>query len=376
MLNLNEMKELVLQKTKRNIRTFGDKLPTHTENGKYIFAENGFWVGGFWAGLALRCYELSGDQLYLEGARASRGRFAKRLYENPKTLDHDTGLLYLPSCVADYKLTGNEEAKQMALDAAAVLAGRFNEAGRFIQAWNVRDPEDPFSRENQGRMIIDCMFNIPLLFWAAEATGDQNYRRIAIAHADTCAKYIIRPDYTTFHSYVFDPETGAPKYGRTVQGYADDSCWARGQAWAVGGFTHAYAHTGKREYLNIAINCAQVFIKNLEADHIPRWDLSLLHNEGEPRDTSAAAMTAASLLELSKYVEGEEKKYCLDWSVKILESLYMNYSTKDLPEEEGLLLHACQHKPKNINIDCALIYGDYFFAEAIAGLLNKTIRYW
>lgn len=376
MLNLDAAKSFILEKTRKNAETFGDKLPTGTKDGKYLFAENGGWVGGFWTGLNFLCYELSGDDFYLEAARASRHRFADRVYKNPGTLDHDIGFLYILSCVADYKLTGSEEAKKIALDATEELVKRFHEVGQYIQAWNVWKPGDAFSEENRGRIIIDCMYNLPILFWATEITGDEKYKKIAIAHADTCAKYIVREDFTTFHSYVFDPETGAPKYGRTVQGYADNSCWSRGQSWAIGGYTYAYAYTGDKKYLEIAKKVTKVFLDLLESDNVPMWDFSVPDKSVEERDTSAGAITAASILELSKYVSEEERAYYVDMAQKILESLFENYSSKDKPEEEGLLLHAVGHKPGKSQIDVSLIYGDYYFAEAVARLLGKKVRYW
>ncbi len=376
MLDLNEMKQFILDKTKDNAMNFKDKLPFYSEDGKYTFNEYGGWTGGFWCGLNFLCYEMSKDKFYIEAARASRHRFVERLYEKPESLDHDIGFLYGLSCVADYKITGDEKAKKIALDAADALIARYNETGKFIQAWNVRTPGDPFSEENRGRIIIDCMYNLPFLFWATEVTGDEKYKRVAVGHADTCAKYIIRSDYTSFHCYIFDPDTGKPKCGKTYQGYADDSCWSRGQSWAIGGFTYAYAYTGDKKYLEIAKKCADVFIDLLEDDNVPMWDFKLPDKDGEERDTSAGATAAASMLELSKHVADDERNYYVDCAKKILESLYSNYSTKDMADEQGLLLHGCGHKPKNKMVDCSLIYGDYYFAEAVARLLDDTVRYW
>lgn len=374
--NIHEIKDFILSKTRDNAIKFGDKLPTTTNKGKYSFNEIGGWEGGFWTGINYLCYELSEDKFFLEAARASRHRFADRLFKKPETLDHDIGFLYILSCVADYKITGDEEAKKIALGAVEELAKRFNQAGNFIKAWNTWDESDAFNVENRGRIIIDCMYNLPILFWASEVTGNEKYKKIAVAHADTCAKYIIREDYTTFHTYVFDPVTGAPKYGRTHQGYSDESCWSRGQAWTIGGYTYAYAYTGDPRYLEIAKKCTKVFIDRVEEDYIPMWDFDVPDKNAEPRDTSAASIMIASILELSKYVNEEESKYYIAYAEKTLESLYINYSSRNLLEEEGLLLHATGHKPNNNNVDVSLIYGDYYFVEAVARLLNKTVRYW
>lgn len=375
-MDLEQVKAFILEKSRNNAIKFGDRLPTGTKNGKYGFVESGGWVGGFWPGINFLCYELSGDEQFLTVARSSRYRLADRLYQHPESMDHDVGFLFTLSCVADYKLTGDEQAKQIALDAAKGFASRYNKTGRFIKAWNTIDENDPFSVENRGRVIIDCMYNLPLLFWAAEVTNNEEYKAIATAHAQTCGKYLVRDDFTTFHTYVFDYVTGKPKYGRTHQGYADNSCWSRGQAWAIGGFTYAYAYTKNEEFLNIAKNCAKVFIGKLEDDFVPMWDFDVPDKTKEPRDTSAAAIAAASMLELSKYVSEDERRYYYSISKSILENLYEKYSSQNLPEEEGLLLNATGHKPNNAFVDVSIIYGDYYFTEAIARLLNQTVCYW
>lgn len=371
---LKEIENFILTKTKQNGVKFKDKLPSSTVGGKYNFLEDGGWVGGFWPGQNYLCYELSGDKKYLDNARSSKNRFSKRLYQNQKSLDHDIGFLYSLTYVADYKLTGNADAKRMALDAADILSKRFNEKGKYIQAWNSWDSKDP--NHNRDRMIIDTMYNLPILFWAAKETGNENYKRIAIAHADTTAEYIVRDDFSSFHTYYFNPDTGEPREGKTHQGARDDSCWARGQAWAIGGFTYAYKYTGDKKYLTIAENMAKYFINALEPDYVPMWDFKLNSKVGEPRDTSAAAIAASSMLELSEHVSPESKAYYVDTAKKILNSLYKDYSSKDKPDYEGLLLHATGNKPGNKDIDVSLIYGDYYFAEAVARLVKTIKIYW
>jgi unsaturated chondroitin disaccharide hydrolase len=376
MKNLEQIKRFILEKTSLNIDKYQQMLPSATAKGKYKFIEDGGWVGGFWNGINNLCYELSSDLKYLEAARSSHYTYITRLYEASNTLDHDTGFLYILPFVADYKITGNEKSKQIALDAAKFLKGRFNEKGQFLQCWNVWTPGDAFSEENRGRVIIDSMYNLPLLFWAYEETGDKDFYRVAFAHAKTCEKYIIREDFTAFHTYVFDHERGTPKYGRTHQGYSDASCWARGLSWALGGFTYAYRYSKEESFLNTARKCVEVFIKNLEEDYVSMWDFSLPTKVGEPLDTSATAITAAGLLELSTLVEDEESKYYRETAEKMVNSLYENYSTKDMPEDEGLIIHACGHMPYKSDIDCSLIYGDYYFVEAVARLLGNAKAYW
>ncbi|WP_127490699.1 glycoside hydrolase family 88 protein [Paenibacillus glycanilyticus] len=377
MIPLQEIRQFILDKTKANASKFGDKLPHCADEDSYNFVDNCFWVGGFWTGLNYLCYEMSGDQSFIENARRSKHRFVKRLYDDRHTTDHDLGFLFSLSAVADYKLTRNAESRRIGIDAANTLADRFNEKGRFLQAWNVWTPGDPFSEENRGRLIIDCMYNLPLLFWAAEETGDSRYRDIAIAQADTCSTTIVRPNFTTFHTYLFNPETGDPIGGRTFQGYADESCWSRGQAWAIGGYTHAYRYTGDKRYLEIAQRCADVYIERLEEDLIPMWDFTFRGDKsGEPRDTSAAAVTAASLLEMASHMDEAESVYYKDLATRMVNNLYSIYSTKDEPGHEGLLKEATSHKPHDSGIRSSLIYGDFYFAEAVARLQGQTVIYW
>lgn len=376
MLPLEEMRQFIIDKTRSNAVKFGDRMPTASHDGKYAFAEDGFWVGGFWTALCTLCYQWTGEESFLEASRASQHRLTKRLYERPGSLDHDIGFLYQLSFVADYKATGSVEARKVALDAADVLAARFNERGGFINAWNVWKPGETFSENNRGRIIADCMYNLPFLFWASEETGDTRYREIAMAHADVNERTIVRPDFTTYHTYLFDPETGAPRKGETHQGFADESCWSRGQAWTIGGYAHSYRYTCKREYLDLACKLSDVFVERLESDLVPMWDFDLPSKEGEPRDTSAASIAAASMLELAKHLEPQESKRYSDLATRIVQSLYSSYTTQNKPEEEGLLIEACGNKPKNADLVGALIYGDYYLAEAVARLSGTQNLYW
>ncbi|NQX63669.1 glycoside hydrolase family 88 protein [Paenibacillus qinlingensis] len=187
---------------------------------------------------------------------------------------------------------------------------------------------------------------------------------------------IIRSDFTAYHTFVIDPVTGEPMFGQTHQGYADESVWSRGQTWAIAGYTHAYRYTGNEEYLNVARNCAKVFLDSVEADLIPIWDFSVPDPETAKRDSSAAAIAAASLLELAKFVDGSERAAYETYANQVVQNLFEIYSTNHDETHEGLLIHGCGHHPAGKNIDCSLIYGDYYFVEAVARLLGKTKVYW
>ncbi|MHA6483432.1 glycoside hydrolase family 88 protein [Paenibacillus sp. strain BS8-2] len=374
--NYEQMMDFIVDKVAGNAKRFEQRLPTATVGGRYQFAQDGFWTGGFWTGMLMLCYEKTNEESYLHHARISARTLKKRLYEQADTLDHDIGFLYQLSYVADYKLTGDESARRIGLDAADQLLSRYHANGKFIQAWNVWVPGDPFSEENKGRIIIDCMYNLPILLWAHQETGKMEYYEAAIAHADTCAETIVRPDATTFHSYVFDPVTGDKVGGRTVQGYADDSCWSRGQTWAVGGYAYLYSYTKDEKYLKLAQRLADRYLVLTGDQDVPPWDFSVPNPEQEPLDSSAAAVFAASLLELVRHVDEEAGRRYRERAERIVHTLFEHYSTKDHPEHEGLLVHACQHRTQGEYIDSSLIYGDYYFAEAVAVLSGATTKYW
>ncbi len=375
-LNTNEIIEFITSKTHSNAEQFTDRFPFCTVNGKYTFRDDGFWTGSFWCGINYVLSSIQKNPVFIDYARAPQYRLKERMDCYKETLDHDIGMLFSLSYVADYKLTGNEESKEIALQAAKLLSQRYHEKGQFIQAWPVWDEKDAFCRENSGRFIADCMYNLPLLFWASSVTGDRLYATIAENHAKTTAKYLIRADFTAYHTFVMDPETGLPRYGKTFQGYAGSSCWSRGQGWLLGGYAYAYRYTGYEDFLKIAMKCADVFIQNLESDFVPMWDFRLPTKVDEPRDTSAAAIGAAGIIEIASHLTGDMKSYYINIATKIIQSLYASYSTKDTPEDEGLLLHACGHKPQNAETDCSLIYGDYYFTEAVARLAGMENSLW
>ena len=259
----------------------------------------------------------------------------------------------------DYLKTGSEESKEVVLDAAAVLMKRYKSEG-YIQAWDEWE-KSGFGKNNQYRMIIDTMCNLPLMFTAYDLTGDETYYNAAVSHADMAQKYLVRNDYTTAHTFLFNPD-GTPNRRETHQGYADDSCWARGQAWAVNGFAQAYLMTGNKEYLNTAVRCCDVFLQKTDTDLVPRWDMVFQNNSNEPKDSSAAGILSCGMMDLW---EATGNRWYKDAANQMFEVLYENYSSKDEAEEEGLILHATGNKPGNVAIDCSLIYGDMYFAQLI-----------
>lgn len=337
----------------------------------YERCHDSHWVDGFWSGQLWLAYDETRDPIFLEAARAQRPYFIERL-DRPQSHDHDLGFLYSLSLVADYALTGDEVARQGGLRAAASLAGRYNAQGRFIRAWNSRTNHD----RNRGRIIIDCIENLGLLFWAAQQGDQPCYREIAISHANTTIETIVRADGSTYHSFVFDPETGDPLYGETVQGFADDSCWSRGQSWGIHGFAVAYRYTGDVRFRAAAVQLADYALARLPADHVPYWDYLLPEDAPHYRDSSAGAIMAAGLFLLADVLDEPAQAALYRASARaILDGLIAGYTLLDHPHAEGLLTQGASHVAKGY-ADNMLPYGDYFFIEALLRAQGRTAFFW
>ena len=283
------------------------------------------------------------------------------------------GFLYTPSCVAAWKILGNEEGKRAALMAAEHLTSRYRENGKFIQAWG--DVGDP----TKYRLIIDCLLNIPLLYWAAEVTGDKKYDEMAYNHLKTTASVIARPDASTYHTYYFDVDKHTPLRGSQHQGATEDSAWARGQAWGIYGPMLTYIYKKDEDALNLFKATTNYFLNNLPADYVPYWDLCFNDGSGEKRDSSAAAIALCGMLEAIKHMDDTDplKAIYVNASKRIINSLIDNYLTKDIPESNGLLLHAVYSIPHNVGVDEMNTWGCYFYMEALHRMLDPEWRlYW
>lgn len=360
-----------LEKTVINSRSIGAEFPHASHGGKYDLAAPHWWTAGFWPGMLWQLYAGGGDESLKAVAVECEQRLDEVL-DGYLRLDHDLGFMWILTSVANFKLTGAEASRTRALKAANYLAARFNLKGRYIRAWNPwREGED-----NSGVAIIDCCMNMSLLFWASETTGDPRYRHIAEAHMDTVLEHFIRPDGSVYHIVDFNPHTGEVAEKRGGQGYAPESAWSRGTAWAIYGLALAYHHTGFERYLHAAQQVANFFITRLPEDHVPHWDFRAAGVAGDLRDTSAGSCAASGMLLLAGQVTAAESHVYRNAALKILESLYSNYGTWDNPEEQGLLLHGTGNYPENGNIDVPLIYGDFFYIEALARVKEAGPFYW
>nr|WP_309120714.1 glycoside hydrolase family 88 protein [Paenibacillus sp.] len=353
-------------KVDRMIEGIGERSPHFADaSGAYDDRRTDWWTSGFWPGILWLMYDVTGKEHYKEAAWPWDETLDYWLSHPTEDTHHDVGFQYLQTAVVKYMITGDSNAKRIGLNAANYLAGRYNPAGRFIRAWN---------GDKNGWAIIDCMMNVSLLFWASETTGDPRYKHIAMSHADTAARVFIRDDGSSNHIAVFDAETGEFREALGGQGYAADSAWSRGAAWALNGFANTYRRTGERRYLDTAKRVAHFFLSALPEDKVPYWDFRLPTLEGEPRDTSAAAIAASGLLEIADAVPEGERRLYLQGAHDILQSLTERYATWDRPDSQAILTGATGHKPAGQYVDGSLIYGDYYYIEAIAKLYGWERR--
>ena len=321
-----------------------------------------WWTNGFWGGILWHLYARTQNERMAQLARHSE-ELLDACFVDFLGLHHDVGFMWLPTAVANYRLTGDMQAKKRALHAAQLLAGRFNLAGGYIRAWNDLPDENTDTR---GWAIIDCMLNISLLYWASETTHDPRYRHIAMAHADTVMRTFIRADGSSHHIVEFDPVHGGVVRTHGGQGYADGSAWTRGQAWALYGFVVSYLHTGKGDYLFTAKKVADYFVLHIPQNRLIPIDFDQ-PNTPALEDCCAAAIAACGLLELAKQCEGAAKeKYegaALDL-LKALDALRCNYDTTC----DAIVTHCsgAYHSAGSHHI--TMSYADYYYIEALTKL--------
>lgn len=326
-----------------------------------------WWTNGFWGGILWQLYHATKEDIYKKVAIENEEKLDQNLM-NPYGMDHDSGFKWLPTAVANYRMTGNEKSKQRGLLAADHLAGRFNPAGNFIRAWN-----DNGDGSNAGIAIIDCMMNLPLLYWAYDMTKDPRYLTVAMRHADTTIKYFIREDGSVIHIGKFDPLTGEFLGSLGGQGYQEGSSWTRGQAWAIYGFTLSYLHTKQVRYLESAIKIANNFIKHIPQTHLIPVDFDQ-PNSCMWEDSTAAAIASCGLLTLAEVTKKEEQETYQKAAETLLKTLYEKRCSWSLDVDP--ILQKCTAAYHDEDHEFAIIYGDYFFIEAIYKLTNQELFIW
>ncbi|MGI5947374.1 MAG: glycoside hydrolase family 88 protein [Lachnospiraceae bacterium] len=345
-------------------------------DGFFEPTENVEWTTGFWTGCIWLAYEHTGDEAFKEAALIQAQSFLERIEQKIDVNHHDMGFLYSLSCVAAYKLTGSEVGKKAALLAADHLAERFRTVGNFLQAWG--NPGEP----KEYRLIIDCLLNLPLLYWASEVTGDRSYADKAKAHIQTAMKCLVRPDHSTYHTHFFDVNTGEPTYGVTHQGNRNGSAWARGQAWGIYGAALSYRYVKNPEYLDLFFEVTDYFIEHLPEDLVPYWDFDFNTGSSEPRDSSASAIAICGIYEMCKYLDEEKAAPYLEAADKMLRALIDHCANGDYNKSNGILLHGTyardskENTCKNRGVDECNTWGDYFYMEALIRTLKDWELYW
>lgn len=339
-------------------------MPYTTENGRWKETRIGWWTNGFWPASMWQMYRMTGAELYREEALRAENMLDEAL-RNFKNLSHDTGFMWLIHSGVRYALEKNPESFDRTLFAAEMLAARFNPNG-FIRAWN--------GEGREGWAIVDCMMNLPLLYWASEETGDPRFRLIAMAHADTTLRRFVRPDGSCNHIVIFDPETGEYLENPGGQGYQSGSSWSRGQSWALYGFVLSFLHTGEPRYLEASKRVADYFISEITEDWIPRCDF---RQPEEPalKDNAAGNIAACGLLELAGALPETEGKVYFEAAVRILRA--QEASDANWAADDPAVFTRCTSAWHDIpGRHMTMTYGDYFFIEAIRKLQGDRLLFW
>lgn len=336
-----------------------DKFPKtyFPKSNKYEWSGSGWWCSGFYPGSLLYIYEQTKDQATLTEAN----RILKVLEkEKFNTSTHDLGFMMFCSFGNAKDIDPKPEYKEILIQSAKSLASRFDPKVGCIKSWD--------SNKNEYLVIIDNMMNLELLFWATKVTGDSSYYKIAVTHANTTMKNHFRPDYSSYHVINYNATTGEVQQKRTAQGFADESAWARGQAWGLYGYTVMFRETKNPIYLKQAQNIAKFIMSNpnMPADKIPYWDYNAPNIPNALRDASAASVTASALLELAKYSTPKLNKAYF----KEAETILVNLSKAPYHAVQGknggfIIEHCVGHIPQNTEIDVPLTYADYYYLEGM-----------
>jgi unsaturated chondroitin disaccharide hydrolase len=343
-------------------------FPRSIANGKkeWKLVDYHDWTCGFWPGILWYGYETSHNPILKSEAE----RYSRMIFPlvDSAAIDHDLGFQVYTSLGNGYRLTGDSVYRQILLRAADTLARLFNPKVGTILSWprKVEGVDWPL-RHNT---IMDNMINLELLFWASKNGGSRHLYDIAVQHALTTMKNQFRPDYSSYHVVVYDTTTGRKVKAITHQGYNDSSMWARGQAWAIYGYTMVYRETKDTTFLDFAQKVTERYLKDLPSDLIPYWDFDDPAIPDAPKDASAACVVASALLELSTFVHDKNKAdfYKTKAEQMLVTLSSAKYQSRDI--NSAFLLHSTGHKPAGSEIDASLIYADYYYLEALIRLKN------
>jgi unsaturated chondroitin disaccharide hydrolase len=352
--------ELAARQLKRLVTDYPDTFPSFTNKGKWTHQRRGWtnWCEGFLGGQLWQVYIYTGDQWFRKQAEHYSRLVEPRQYD---TTVHDLGFIFMPTWKVWYDMTGDEQINQVAIQAGRTLAKRFQEQGGYICSF-----------EGENSLYIDIMSNIGLVFYTAQQTGDENLWRIARRHCMTNRRFLVRGDGSTAHEGIFDPQTGCFLRQQTRQGWRDDSSWARGQTWAINGFSEAYGYTQDKVFLETAERLAEFYIQRTPVNGVPPndWD--------EPAaqllcESSAAAIAASGMWRLAKQTtDAQRGEFYRGYALRIIDTLTSShFLAVDLPEWEGILLHGIYHLPQNTGVDESMMWGDYFLLESLNTILHE-----
>ncbi len=329
------------------------------------------WTSGFWPGLNYMLYAYTKNDEYLKTAQTVEKKLDEGL-KNYDELHHDVGFMWHISSGANYQITKDADSRRRNLFAASTLFSRFVLDGGYIRAWNAKNAEN--------WTIIDCLMNLPILYFASKELGDDRFKRVAMAHADMAIMDHLREDGSIVHIAEHDRETGEVVKTYGGQGIKEGSSWSRGQAWGLYGFVISYIHTGEERYLNAAKQVANYFIANCCDDWLPRVDFRA-PSTPVYYDSTAGACAACGLIELGKRLPEDEGGMYVNAALKILHAMeekFVDYS----PESDCLLGYGTVRYPANgmtpekAGVHISIIYGDYFYTEAILKLLGAEFFPW
>ncbi len=373
---IDEIWQRLDRKLSRTAASSFDKIPYTTKNGVHDSRDGEksyWWTNGFWGGLMWLMYAGTQKECYRLTAERSEKKM-DTAFGMIDRLHHDVGFMWHIMSGASYRLTGNSESRTRNLIAAMMLASRYNITGDYIRAWNANGDE------TKGWSIIDCMMNIPLLYWASDETGDDRFKKIAMRHADMSMRDHVRADGSVNHIVVHNPNTPEVLEVKAGQGYASDSCWSRGSAWALYGFILSYIHTREERYLDTAKKVANYFIANVsENNWLPLCDfrqpeIPVLY------DSTAGTIAACGLIEIAKNVPDGEQKLYFTAALNMLKAMEKNWCNWEENEDAVLQMGTeryIEHPTDGQRgVHIPIIYGDYFFAEAIFKLKGFEFLPW
>ena len=364
---IDEVWEKLDKKLSRIATEKKSTLPYTTGAGKIyddmVVKDVTWWTNGFWPGMMWLMYDATKREIYRETAETAENLLDEAFKKYDK-LHHDVGFMWHISAGANYRLTGNKESYVRNMYAANILAGRYNLKGKYIRAWNGEEPK--------GYAIIDCMMNIPLLYWASRETGDDRFKNIAMSHADTTMQNHVREDGSVRHIVNYNPETGEMIEALGGQGYSAESSWSRGQAWGIYGFTLSYIHTKEERYLNTAKRIANYFIAACCDDYLPKSDFRA-PDEPVLYDASAGLIAANGLIELSRAVSEYEGAMYYNAALRLIKAIVENFADWS-DDSEAIVTHCSVHYKAQEHL--TLVYADFYLAEAINKLKGINSFLW